>query len=149
MVNNNPEIIKRFVEKIEQKNNCWVWTASKFWNGYGGFRYHGKTIKAHRFSYELFKGEIPKGMDLDHLCRNRACVNPDHLEAVTRSVNLLRGLAGKVNNPQTKKTHCPRGHELKEPNLDKWQLTRGKRSCRICRNESQQKYLRKLKVINL
>lgn len=88
----SPEIIKRFWDKVDkQPDKCWLWTASKRNKGYGAFAYtlNGKTIhdRAHRFSYQLYKGEIPKGLSILHSCDNPACVNPDHLSPGTISDN--------------------------------------------------------------
>lgn len=76
------------------ENGCWEWTATVNVNGYGSTQLggrKGKRVYAHRLSYEAYKGSIPEGLDLDHLCRNRKCVNPDHLEAVSRKINAHRG----------------------------------------------------------
>ena len=102
-----PKDITRFMNKVKKTDNCWLWTAAKS-NGYGDFGFNGKLVKAHRFSYELFKGDIPEGLTIDHLCRNRACVNPEHLEPVTNKINILRGISFSAIN--AKKTHCPQGH---------------------------------------
>jgi len=132
---NDLKNIIRFLKKVEEAGFCWGWKASTIRGGYGQFSVNYKNVLAHRFSYELFRGEIPEGMTLDHLCRNRACVNPIHLEIVTNHENILRGLTGKMNNHQTKKTHCPKGHDYIESNLSKGGLKHGKRICLICRRD--------------
>lgn len=91
--------------------------------------YEGRNWAAHRVSYLWGKGEIPTGLDLDHLCRNRACVNPDHLEAVSRSVNLLRGKT--IPAKHASKTHCPQNHEYSTENT--YIGANGSRQCRTCR----------------
>jgi hypothetical protein len=101
---------------------CWVWTAMTR-AGYGQFRV-ARHMAAHRFAYELMVGPIPDGYDLDHLCRNRACVRPDHLEPVTRRENLRRGLSGEL------KTHCRHGHPFTPEN--RLPAGHGTTKCRIC-----------------
>lgn len=109
---------------------CWEWKAASSGNGYG--RFQGEA--AHRHSYRLMVGEIPDGLQLDHLCGNRACVNPWHLEPVTAAVNNSRRLHG-----QTAKTSCHRGHAFTDENT--WVDKRGHRHCRRCNRErSQQQY---------
>ena len=88
-----PEV--RFWRYVEQRGECWIWTASIRPNGYGEFRCNGRLTRAHRFAFEQMVGPVPEGLQLDHLCRNRACVNPEHLEPVTGSVNVQRGLAAR------------------------------------------------------
>lgn len=83
------EPIKRFEQKINKTDTCWYWTGGILL-GYGYFWYNNKTLKAHRFSYELYKEKIPYGLTIDHLCEIKKCVNPDHLEAVTIQENLKR-----------------------------------------------------------
>lgn len=89
-------IAERIWSKVRKTEGCWEWTASKNPGGYGHFTVNGKTRNAHRAVYELLVGLVPFGLTLDHLCRNRACVNPDHLEPVTQLINTRRGRASEV-----------------------------------------------------
>lgn len=130
---------------------CWVWNHSKLNNGYGIISLNGKRILAHRYSYEYFKNKLPKfvnkGLEIDHLCHNRLCVNPDHLELVEHKINVLRGNA-KYNNYQKTKTHCPKGHVYDENNT--WVNKLGHRFCRECHKirESKRYVNKTLKEIN-
>lgn len=120
---------ERFWEKVEMSADCWLWTACKTSLGYGQFRAAGRvTVYAHRWSYENSKGAIPDGLVLDHLCRTTSCVRPDHLEAVTQRINVLRGESPSAK--QARQTHCMNDHELAGRNL----ITdaHGKRRCREC-----------------
>lgn len=115
---------------------CWLWTASTVKDGYGQFHSGGKesrTVKAHVYAYTLLVGPVPEGLQLDHLCRVRRCVNPQHLEAVTCKVNVMRGSTLAAENAA--KTHCIRDHLLSGENLyvDK----RGSRVCITCIREHQ------------
>jgi len=112
----NPKEIKKFFSKIEKTKTCWIWTGADNGAGYGRFHSNYSDKRVHRVSYEFFTGEkIPKGLVIDHLCRNRKCVNPDHLEVVSHKVNILRGNGvGAVNKA---KTHCKFGHEFSGDNL--------------------------------
>lgn len=105
---------------------CVLWGGSKNKSGYGFFSIRGDTFAAHRIEWERVNGEIPDGLEMDHLCRNPSCVNPDHLEAVTSRVNVLRSTCPPAVN--ARKTHCIRGHEFDRTNK------RGQRRCCKCRN---------------
>lgn len=117
-----------FFNNVDKSGDCWIWTAAIDRGGYG--RYKHKA--AHRVSYELLVGPIPQGLDLDHLCRVRACVNPSHLEPVTRRENLLRGDTVTARNAA--KTHCIHGHEFTHENTYMAKKPRGgvARICRAC-----------------
>lgn len=128
-----PFEIQNFLNKIRLSNGCWDWVASLSVKGYGLFKLNGKTVKAHRVSYELFKGEIPKGLQIDHLCRNRKCVNPSHLEAVTARINVLRGET--ITAKAFRTTKCPLGHPYSMYNT--WFDNRGHRNCKICKTEKR------------
>ena len=106
---------------------CWLWTAGQNGEGYG-FTTALFRMLAHRFAYELLVGPIPEGLQLDHLCRVRNCVRPDHLEPVTNRVNVQRGARGSLV------THCPAGHEYDEANTY-YAKRDGHRVCRTCRRE--------------
>lgn len=119
--------LPRFIEKIawpEDAEECWLWTASIHPTGYGQFQ----LGRAHRVAYELRNGPIPDGLTLDHLCRVRNCVNPDHLEPVTRKVNILRGMG--LSAQRARQTHCTRGHPFDEANTHI--RPNGTRRCRAC-----------------
>lgn len=118
----------RFLARVHHANNgCWEFDGPPD-NGYGRFWSKGRTLLAHRFAYELFIGPVPEGLQLDHLCRNRLCVAPAHLEPVTIGENVLRGVGITARNAS--KTHCPRGHEFTPENT--YTTTQGKRQCRTC-----------------
>ena len=126
---------RRFEAKFEKSSGCWNWKAGLSFYGYGWFRPHGvtgSTVNAHRVAYELYVGKIPKGMTLDHLCRNRQCVNPAHLEPVTSVENTLRGEGLSATN--RRKTMCKRGHAFTPENTYtcKKGPRRGHRQCRQC-----------------
>lgn len=115
---------EQFWAKVDKTGDCWLWTAACNPKGYGKFR---ATGTAHRIAYIDLVGPIPEGMELDHLCRVRNCVNPDHLEPVTSAENTLRGdsFAGR----HARQTSCLRGHPFDTRNT---RLYRGRRVCRAC-----------------
>ena len=105
-----------------------MWLGTKNPKGYGLFYLAGKMMAAHRFSIEMSAGAIPPNLQVDHLCRNPACVKPEHLELVTPQENVRRGKAGVLRRART---HCGRGHELTEANV--YVDARGRHNCRSCR----------------
>lgn len=144
---------QRIEEKVERDPNsgCWLWAAANDGrHGYGNIRMADGMRKAHRVSYEFYCEPIPSGYEIDHLCRTPACVNPKHLEAVTRKENMRRApkeglkLGGRANGDRLKaKTHCPQGHSYAEHGVARKE---GWRHCRICRNARQIEYMRRKAV---
>jgi hypothetical protein len=115
------------------ENGCWLWTGGIAPHGYGIFWFEGKSVSAHRWSWERANGPVPDGLELDHLCRVRHCVNPEHLEPVTRAENHRRGLSDAAARArQQAKTHCPQGHPYSGDNLIKRPGDR--RGCRTCQS---------------
>lgn len=144
-----PSIHQRFWVKVEEgEHGCWEWTASKTNDGYGHFKVRAKMVYAHRFAWEEINGPLPpwqpKGLQLDHLCRNPACVNPMHLELVTNSMNVCRG-----NGPagqQSRQTHCKYGHPFDEANTRWYGAKRRHRACLQCGRRTQREYHKRKKA---
>ena len=135
------EFCERFLSKVmpEPNSGCWLWVGTVNDRGYGTFWNGKKTYRAHRFSYEMHIGPIKEGLEIDHLCRIKTCVNPDHLEAVTHRENVLRGNAGQeFAEKQRSKTHCPQGHPYSGNNLYINPL--GHRGCRICKKDTMRRF---------
>jgi len=149
-------IEERFWPKVNRAadDECWVWEAAIHTSGYGAIGEggkHGRMLMAHRVAYELLVGPIPVGLELDHLCRNRRCVNPSHLEPVTSSENKLRSplvgrvwqvhgaiAAAKVRNGRAT---CPNGHPWDEQNTYQRPGKGNGRTCRACNREARRRYL--------
>jgi hypothetical protein len=136
-----PHLKKTLAERLarriwaEPATGCRVWVGAKNTKGYGRIRVGGKTMMAHRAAYELERGSIPEGLQLDHLCRNRRCCNPDHLEPVTREENIARGGWQTVLN--ARKTLCKWGHEFTPENT--YYRRGGGRDCKACRVDARKR----------
>ena len=131
----------RFWSKVKvSPTGCWIWLAAVNNQGYAffGCRSRGawRMELAHRVAYAALVEPFPPGTESDHLCRVRACVNPDHIEPVTHSVNRLRGA-----NSSSNRTHCPRGHPYNEANT--YHYPDGRRGCRTCHREGSKRWMRK------
>lgn len=133
----------RFWAKVDWwGNGCWLWTGCTG-GGYGRFVFEGKVRQAHRVAYEAFIGPIPEGLQIDHLCRNRACVRVSHLEAVTQRENVLRGVGASAQH--ARQTHCIHGHEFTPENtfVQAEGQQKGRRRCRTCVLESNRRSKRR------
>lgn len=121
--------LRRVLERVDVDDaGCWNWTGATVHNGYGETMVGARMLRTHRYVYEQLVGPIPAGLHIDHLCRNRLCCNPEHLEPVTQAENNKRSAAAR--------TTCPQGHPYDI--LD----TYGRRRCRTCKRESgRRRYL--------
>lgn len=136
---NDERLPKQFWEKVKLGEcGCWLWKASKL-KGYGLFEFAGMR-RAHRVAYTFLVGPIPVGLQIDHLCRVRNCVNPRHLEAVTQQENIRRGDAGGYLK---RRTQCKNGHTFTPENT--YLAPDGHRNCRVCRRAYDKRYYYKLK----
>lgn len=136
--------VERFWSKVDRSGDCWEWQASRSTHGYGFFGRDGKVLYAHRVSYEITNGLIPKGpkrLHVCHHCDNPPCVRPDHLFLGTASDNLNDAYRkGRIDLPVWHQTECKRGHPLFGENL---YLCRGIRCCRECRREAVRAFRRR------
>lgn len=134
-------VIERFLNKISVVDSgCWEWLGSQNNRGYGVFWFNSLPTLSHRFIYEYYHGKIENTLEIDHLCRNRDCCNPEHLEAVTHSTNIMRG-----DHQNRKVTHCPRGHEYNEENTRHTKV--GSRICRKCQSIAQKEFQKNKKLL--
>ena len=134
------EVISKFWSKAEIRSagECWPWRGCISSKGYGRFALPGgRLVRVHRLAWQLTNGDIPTGKVTDHLCRNRSCVNPQHIEIVTNKENVLRGVGIAAEN--AKKTHCKNGHSFTPENtitrVRSDRSGRVERDCRICKLE--------------
>lgn len=134
----NVALEDRVADRFLVGDGCWEWTGRMQQSGYGVIDIQSIPRKAHRVVYEMMVGSIPVGLDLDHLCRNRRCVRPAHLEPVTRAENTRRGTAGRAAQERMRSiTHCPKGHPYDDKNT-RIAVQRGgypNRVCRACHRE--------------
>jgi hypothetical protein len=138
--------LERLMAKVQPVpwSGCWLWLAATNGDGYGVVWFGGKLEQAHRVSYWLHRGQIPDGLELDHLCRVTFCINPDHLEPITHRENILRG----NTRPYSPVTHCPRGHPYDEVNTYRFFVGNGRelaRNCRICGREAARRWRQRQK----
>jgi hypothetical protein len=134
-----------FFDRFTIGDGCWQWTGRVDSDGYGRTSTGGHNF-AHRLSYEIFIGPIPKGLTLDHLCRNRACVNPTHLEPVSMRVNALRGMGWAAIH--ARQTHCRQGHPFDQantrPSVNRYGFP--VRDCRACSSAASRRYRARMKT---
>ena len=133
-------VVSRFWAKVQKTDTCWLWTGSQNPAGYGTFWLDGTVVNSHRVAYELTQGPICEGLELDHLCNVKHCVNPDHLEAVTHRENGLRSEAPNIQLHRA--GTCKRGHPVNDTNT--YFRKSGPRAgevvyCKICERENRNK----------
>ncbi|MCU1617358.1 MAG: hypothetical protein JWO98_4898 [Frankiales bacterium] len=133
-----PSLADRFWKQVSDgPNDCWLWTGEQTDDGYGRFSVHPVHIGAHRWAYSLLRAEIPEGLDLDHLCRVTRCVNPWHLEPVTRAENIRRAFVREV---------CGKGHGLSDA-IERTRDGRVARECRQCARDRKRAYARRVRQV--
>lgn len=138
----NPDLFwDRFWSRVDKRpGGCWIWNGARTSDGYGRVRSNRRHLRTHRVAYLHLVGHVPEGLVIDHLCRERLCCNPEHLEAVTPEENYRRGSGAGVVNAA--KTHCPKGHEYSPGNTGQYKRASGStyRRCLTCaRNHMRSK----------
>lgn len=123
--------------QTEHSNQCWLWPYAKYYDGYGQVVINRKTHRVYKVAFELRYGKVPDGLQLDHLCRERSCWNPDHLEVVTQQENIKRGQVGLRHSS---KEYCPKGHPYNEENTYHY---KNGRYCRECGRENCRRWYAK------
>jgi len=127
------------LDRIDASGDCWEWDGAHT-DGYGKVwsPSDDRLVYVHRIMWEGLVGPIPEGLEIDHLCRNTGCSNPDHLEPVTRRENIRRGIGADVARRRMRaKTHCPQGHPYSEENTYRYGRSR---RCRACNRDAQRRY---------
>jgi len=131
-----------FWARVDKTGPCWEWTGSRNTRGYGRASCGGRMWLAHRLAWTLARGAIPDGLEMDHLCRNHSCVRPSHLEPVTRSENIRRGIGPQVLSKMwAAQTTCKQGHPFDEVNT--YRPPSGRRMCRTCMTTASREYQRR------
>lgn len=135
------DVLQRVLNRVVVSDqDCWEFQGNRLKSGYGRTSWNGRLWLTHRLVYTFLVGEIPGHLEIDHLCKNKPCCNPSHLEPVTRSENIRRGTQWHhVVERETRKTHCPRGHEYDAANT--YRTAEGHRQCQECKRIANRKYM--------
>lgn len=135
------DVLERVLNRIViSEHGCWIFQGCRLKSGYGRTSWNGRLWLTHRVTYSILVGEIPDHLEIDHICKNKPCCNPEHLEPVTRSENLRRGTQWyHVLERECSKTFCPRGHPYNATNT--YFTTEGHRQCRACKRIALDKYV--------
>jgi hypothetical protein len=152
MTKSYAERVAHFFSKVQRPDGegCWLWLGAPTARGYGRFWDGTRDVPAHRFSYEYFRGAADPELLIDHLCRNRLCVNPDHLDLVTSGENTRRGLSYQHSPVYVPKAACPAGHEYTERNtlwIKRAADAEPHRRCKKCHNEITRRYRAKKRLL--